>query len=72
MQKRVLGWIWGGTMGGLALAGLLLLVIPGWQAATGRLSSVMLGIGGVGMLLQALWSRWERKRERMRERKRMR
>jgi|GEM_PF-5780945 len=55
MQKRVLGWIWGGSMGGLALAGVLLLVIPGWQAATGTLGSVMLGAGVTGLLIQLLW-----------------
>lgn len=54
-QARILGWIWGGSMGGLALSGLALLWIPGWQAATGSLGSVLFGAGVVGLLMQLIW-----------------
>ena len=55
MRKRFLGWLWMGTLGGLAMAGLLLMAMQPGRLATGLVGLAMLGLGLGGLVLQLAW-----------------
>jgi len=60
-RTRFLGWLWMGTLGGLAMAGLLLMAMQPGRLQTGLVGLAMLALGLGGLALQMFW-RTRRKR----------
>ena len=54
-HKRFLGWLWMGSLGGLAMAGLLLMVMQPGRLATDMVGLAMVASGLIGLALQFVW-----------------